>query len=95
MVRYERHVRLERRADWLVLAMRLVLLRSRLLLPSTPELAGAAQSEAKRELPGCRTCSSCEPPPVDCRRGPSLGRMSLRRHGASATRAWDHTADST
>ena len=37
MVRYERHVRLERRADWLVLATRLVLLRSRLLLPSTPE----------------------------------------------------------
>ena len=50
MVRYERHVRLERRADWLVLATRLVLLRSRLLLPSTPEVAGAAQAEAKREL---------------------------------------------
>ncbi len=50
MVRYERHVRLERRADWLVLATRLVLLRSRLLLPSTPEMAGAAQAEAKREL---------------------------------------------
>ena len=50
MVRYERHVRLERRADWLVLATRLVLLRSRLLLPSTPEMAGAAQAEARREL---------------------------------------------
>ena len=50
MARYERHVRLERRADWLVLAARLVLLRSRLLLPSTPEAAGAAQAEAEREL---------------------------------------------
>ena len=43
-------MRLERRADWLVLATRLVLLRSRLLLPSTPEMAGATQAEAKREL---------------------------------------------
>ncbi len=50
MARYERHVRLERRADWLVLAARFVLLRSRLLLPSTPEAAGAAQAEAEREL---------------------------------------------
>ncbi len=55
MVRYERHVRLERRADWLVLATRLVLLRSRLLLPSTPEMAGAAQAEAKRELSRLQT----------------------------------------
>ena len=50
MVRYERHVRLERRADWLVLATRLVLLRSRLLLPSTAEAGGEAQAEAEREL---------------------------------------------
>ena len=50
MARYERHVKLERRADWLVLATRLLLLRSRLLLPSTPEAAGAAQAEAEREL---------------------------------------------
>lgn len=51
MTRYGRHVTLERRADWLVLATRLVLLlRSRLLLPSTPEITGAAQAEAEREL---------------------------------------------
>ena len=49
MSRYERHVKLERRADWLVLATRLVLLRSRLLLPSMPATA-AAQAEAEREL---------------------------------------------
>ena len=40
MVRYERHVRLERRADWLVLATRLVLLRSRLLLPGSVRARG-------------------------------------------------------
>lgn len=50
MTRYERHVKLERRADWLVLAARLLQLRSRLLLPSTPEAAGAAQAEAGREV---------------------------------------------
>ena len=50
MSRYERHVKLERRADWLVLATRLVLLRSRMLLPSMPATADAAQAEAEREL---------------------------------------------
>ncbi len=50
MARYERHVKLERRADWLVLVARLLQLRSRLLLPSTPEAAGAAESEATNEL---------------------------------------------
>ena len=50
MLRYERHVTLERRADWLVLATRLVLLRSRLMLPSTAKAGGEAQAEAEREL---------------------------------------------
>ena len=45
MVRYERHVTLERRADWLILAARLLQLRSRLLLPSIAEADGAAQAE--------------------------------------------------
>ena len=42
-------------------------------------------------FPGCRTCSSCEPPPVGWRCGPSLGGTSSRRHGASAIRAWPPT----
>ncbi len=37
-------VPLERRADWLVLVTRLVLLRSRLLLPASPEVAAAAEA---------------------------------------------------
>lgn len=41
---------LERRADWLVVAARLVQLRSRLLFPQTPEAAAAAAGEAAAEL---------------------------------------------
>jgi segregation and condensation protein A len=44
------HVPIERRADWLVMATRLVLLRSRLLFPATPEAAEAAEREAAREV---------------------------------------------
>ena len=43
-------VPLERRADWLVLASRLVLLRSRLLFPASPEEAAAAEQEADAAL---------------------------------------------
>ena len=44
------HVAIERRADWLVMATRLVLLRSRLLFPATPEAAEAAEREAAQEV---------------------------------------------
>ena len=44
------HVLIERRADWLVMATRLVLLRSRLLFPATPEVAAEAEREAAREV---------------------------------------------
>lgn len=43
-------VPLERRADWLVLATRLVLLRSRLLFPPSPDAAAAAEAEAAAEI---------------------------------------------
>ncbi len=43
-------VPIERRADWLVLASRLVLLRSRLLFPGSPEEAAAAEREADAAL---------------------------------------------
>ena len=41
---------IERRADWLVMATRLVLLRSRLLFPESPAAAEAAQRDASTEL---------------------------------------------
>jgi segregation and condensation protein A len=44
------HVALERRADWLVMATRLVLLRSRLMFPASPEAAKEAEREAHREV---------------------------------------------
>jgi segregation and condensation protein A len=43
-------VAIERRADWLVMATRLVLLRSRLLFPESPTAAEAAQRDAATEL---------------------------------------------
>lgn len=63
----ERQVPLEQRADWLVLASRLVLLRTRLLFPGTPEEAEAAERRARGGaraharpmspmLPGSPTC---------------------------------------
>ncbi len=45
--RYAPHVRLERRADWLVVAARLVLLRSRLCFPASPEEEQAAEREVR------------------------------------------------
>ena len=41
---------LEKRADWVVVATRLVLLRSRLVFPQTSEAAVAAEREARRTL---------------------------------------------
>lgn len=49
-VRVAAYVPIERRADWLVMATRLVLLRSRLLWPATPEAAAAAERDAEREV---------------------------------------------
>jgi segregation and condensation protein A len=43
-------VAIEPRADWLVMATRLVLLRSRLLFPESPGAAEAAQRDAATEL---------------------------------------------
>jgi segregation and condensation protein A len=50
MERLVGRVSLERRADWLVLATRLVLLRSRLLFPASPEAAIEAEQDAGAEL---------------------------------------------
>jgi segregation and condensation protein A len=48
--RVAHYVPVERRAEWLVLAARLVLLRSRLLFPASPEAAEDAEREAEREV---------------------------------------------
>jgi segregation and condensation protein A len=50
MERLAAHVPLERRAGWLVMAARLVQLRSRLMFPETPEAAAAAARDAEAAL---------------------------------------------
>jgi segregation and condensation protein A len=50
MERLVDRVALEQRADWLVMATRLVLLRSRLLFPASPEAAAEAARDAAAEL---------------------------------------------
>ena len=50
LARLASHVPIERRADWVVMASRLVLLRSRLLFPASPEAAAAAARDAAAEL---------------------------------------------
>ena len=47
MDRYAAHVALERRADWLVMAARLVVLRSRLCFPASREEQEAAEREVR------------------------------------------------
>jgi segregation and condensation protein A len=44
------HIRLERRADWLVMASQLLLLKAQLLAPASPEAAKEAGAEARRRL---------------------------------------------
>ena len=43
-------VRLERRADWLIMASQLLLLKAQLLVPASPAAAEEAQEEARRRL---------------------------------------------
>ncbi len=50
MERLAAYVPLERRADWLVMATRLLLLRSRLLFPESPEAATQAARDAEAAL---------------------------------------------
>ncbi|MGI4745633.1 MAG: hypothetical protein ACRYFY_06250 [Janthinobacterium lividum] len=49
MQRFAGRVTLERRADWLVLAARLLLLRSRLMFPASPAEAATAEQDAAAE----------------------------------------------
>ena len=49
MARYESRIPLERRADWLDLAARLLVLRSRLLLPRSSEAERAVLDEVERQ----------------------------------------------
>lgn len=50
LARLAGHVPIERRADWVVMASRLVLLRAQLLFPASPDEAARAERDAAAEL---------------------------------------------
>jgi segregation and condensation protein A len=56
---FSRRVPLEQRADWLVLAIMLVQLRSRLLSPESPAAAQAAAAEGASEIGRVEELVSC------------------------------------
>jgi segregation and condensation protein A len=74
MARYESRVPLERRADWLNLAARLLVLRSRLLLPKSPEAEKAVLDEVERQRARWQTLQFIRAAAAWLDAGPQLGR---------------------
>ena len=84
MERLQRHVALERRADWLVVATRLLLLRSRLLFPLTPEVEAQAAQDAEREAKRLDHIGFVRAAAAWLDSRPQLGRdVFVRPHGPS------------
>ena len=82
MARLERHVALERRADWLVIAARLLLLRSRLLFPADAEAAAEAARDAGQEAERLGRMVFVRAAAAWLDRQPQLGRDGFARpHG--------------
>lgn len=79
LARYEGTVPIERRADWLVLAARLLVLRARLLFASNPEAAQAAEREAARELARLRDLRRIKAASAWLEARPQIGRDVFTR----------------
>lgn len=79
LARYETHVPIERRADWLVLATRLLVLRSRLLFAADPEAAEKAEQDAARELARLRGLQFVKAAAAWLEARPLLGRDVFTR----------------
>ena len=77
-------ISIEQRADWLVLATRLVLLRSRLLFPGSPEAAAAAEQEATEALRRMETMVGVRAAAAWLQARPQLGLDVLARPAAAA-----------
>lgn len=77
---------LERRADWLVVAARLVLLRSRLLFPDTPAAAAAAERDATTELKRLDAVRATRDVAAWLEARPQLGPDCFARPGAPSPR---------
>ncbi len=73
------HVPLERRADWLVTASRLVLLWSRLCFPASPEAKADAERETRRTIDRLAEVQFTRAAAAWLERQPQLGRDVFRR----------------
>ena len=74
LARTGKHVPIERRADWLVLATRLLVLRSRLLFAADPEVAEKAEQDAARALARLRELQLVKAASAWLEARPQLGR---------------------
>jgi segregation and condensation protein A len=92
MARLADRVTLEQRADWLVLATRLVLLRSRLLFPDSPEAAAAAAQDAAAELRRLDDLAAMRAAGVWLQQRPQLGLDVFARRPASVPREGGYVA---
>jgi segregation and condensation protein A len=85
-------VALERRADWHVLAARLVLLRSRLMFPGSPEEAASAERDAAAELRRLEAMAFVRAASSWLQARPQLGQEVFARPEAEAPRESGYVA---
>ncbi len=92
MARRERHVALERRADWLVIATRLALLCSRLLFPKSPQVEAEAAREEGREVERLETLASVRAAAAWLAARPQLGQEVFARPQGRSPRVVSYMA---
>jgi len=85
-------VPIEQRADWVVLAARLVLLRARLLYPANPEAAADAEREADAELRRIRELAVLRAAAAWLQARPQLGQDVFTRPRPEETREVGYVA---
>ena len=85
MARYAERVTLERRADWLVMTSRLLLLRTRLCFPASPKAKDDAEREARREVDRIEAVRLTRAAATWLDARPQVGRdVFVRPHGPGA-----------
>jgi len=85
-------VPIEQRADWVVLAARLVLLRARLLYPANPEAAADAEREADGEIRRIRELAVIRAAAAWLQARPQLGQDVFLRPRPEETREVGYVA---
>ncbi|WP_424139848.1 segregation/condensation protein A, partial [Roseomonas chloroacetimidivorans] len=84
-------IRLERRAEWLVLASQLLLLKTQLLAPASPEEAEEAGAEARRRLAQLDELARMRAGADWLASRPQLGRAVFGRGGSTPPQARPQT----